>query len=108
MPMVSFGTSSDRIFTPAPKRAYYVTAAKGLPGTTLAPYISLSYSEYERTFVVPFGLNVGLSRELDLLAMHDGRRTHVLLTFKTERTNYTLMAIDLKKPRFGLSVGVGF
>lgn len=108
LPMVSFGTSSDRIFSPAPKRAYFVTAAKGVPGTTLAPYLSLSYSEFERRFIVPFGVNIGLAREWDLLAMNDGRRTHALLTFKTERMNYTLMAIDLKRPRLGLSIGVGF
>jgi hypothetical protein len=107
-PMVSFGTSSDRIFTDEGNRAYYMSFAKSLPGTTIAPYLSVNYSESERGFNVPFGINLGLHPQWDLLPMHDGRRTHLLLTYKTSAMNTTFMLIDLRRPRFGISVGFGF
>ncbi len=107
-PMVNFGTSSDRIFTPEGNQAYYVTFAKGLPGTQIAPYLSISYSEFEKRLVFPFGVNLGIDPSWDLLAMHDGRRTHLLLTHKSRSMNTTLMLINLKQPRWGLSVGFGF
>lgn len=108
IPMISFGTSSDRIFTDEGNRAYYVSFAKGLPGTGLAPYVSINYSEAEDGFNFPFGVNFAVSERVDLLPMHDGRRTHLLLTYKAETYNLTLMAIDLKRPRIGISLGWGF
>lgn len=107
-PMVSFGTSSDRIFTPEGNQAYYVTFAKGVPGTKLAPYVSVNYSEFESGFNFPFGINIGLADTIDLLPMNDGRKSHLLLTFKQPKSNVTLMAVDLKRPRFGISFGWGF
>ncbi len=108
IPMISFGTSSDRIFSPKGSQATYVTFAKGFPGTGLAPYVSISYSEFENRILLPFGVNVALNERIDLLPMNDGRRTHLLLTYKAEKANLPLMAIDLKRPRFGVSVGWGF
>ena len=105
-PHISFGTSSDRIFTPKGYQAYFVTVAKSIPETNLAPYVGLSYSEYEESVLVPFGLNVSLAPEWDLLGMHDGRNTHTLLTYKTEAVNYSLMLIKME--HIGFSVGVGF
>ena len=108
IPLISFGTSSDRIFTPEGNQAYYVTVAKSIPGTPLSPYVSLNYSEFEGGFNLPFGVNTELTREWDCLYMNDGRRSHVLITYKMPAMNITLMAIDLKRPRFGVSVGFGF
>lgn len=85
-----------------------MTLAKGLPGTQIGPYVSINYSEYEHGFNFPFGVNFGLHSNWDLLAMHDGRRSHLLLTHKTRSMNTTLMLINLKQPRWGLSIGVGF
>lgn len=107
-PMVSFGTSSDRIFTPEGNRAYYVSFAKSIPGARIAPYVSLNYSEFERGFNVPFGINWGIDHTVDLLAMCDGRKFHLLLTLKQPSSNLSLMLIDLKRPRFGVSIGWGF
>lgn len=107
-PLVSFGTSSDRIFTPEGNRAYYVTFAKGILGTPLSPYVSINYSEFEDGFNFPFGVNVGLSPKWDFLPMHDGRRFHVLLNYKMERSNLSFMLIDLARPRPGISYGFGF
>lgn len=105
-PHVSFGTSSDRIFTPKGYQAYFMTVAKSIPETNLAPYVGVSYSEFEERLLVPMGLNVALAPEWDLLGMHDGRNTHALLTFKTEAVNYSLMMIKMK--HVGISVGIGF
>jgi len=107
-PLLSLGTSSDRIFTKKGEQSYYVTFAKGIVGLPLAPYVSISYSEADRGLAFPFGVNIGLTRELDLMPMYDGRRTHLLLTYKQPGHNLTLMAVDLKKPKFGISVGWGF
>ena len=106
LPHVSFGTSSDRIFTPKGYQGYFVTLAKSLHNSNLAPYVGLSYSEYEETILVPFGLNVALAPEWDLLGMNDGRNTHALLTYKTEAVNYSLILIKMQ--HFGVSIGIGF
>lgn len=107
-PLVSLGTSSDRIFTPEGNQAYFVTIAKGIPGSSLAPYVSINYSEYESGFNFPCGLNWGITEQYDLLGMSDGRKLHLLFTVKGVSNNVTLMAIDLAHPRFGISLGWGF
>ncbi|MCW5937666.1 MAG: hypothetical protein KIT11_10220 [Fimbriimonadaceae bacterium] len=107
-PLVSFGTSSDRIFTPEGNRAYFVSFAKGIHETGLAPYVGISYSEYENGLNFPFGVNVRLSDQWDLLPMNDGRNTHALLTYKTKDNNISFMLLRLHKPRIGISFGFGF
>jgi len=108
LPMVSFGTSSDRIFTPEGYQAYYATVAKSIPGTSASAYVSVNYSEFDRGINFPFGVNVALTPEWDFLGMHDSERTHLLLTRKFPRSNITLMVVDLERPRFGISYGIGF
>lgn len=105
-PAVSLGFSSDRIFTPPGYVALYATASKSFPEVGLAPYVGLSYSGFEQRLLVPFGLNWSPHPEWDLLAMHDGRNTHALLTRKFETWSVTLMAVRLD--RFGVSVGWSF
>jgi hypothetical protein len=105
-PLVTFGTSSDRIFSPPGERAYYATFAKSIPGTRLAPYVGLSWSTWEDTLLFPAGVNIALAPEVDLLPMHDGRNTHLLLTFKTGEANFSVMLIKME--RLGLSFGAGF
>lgn len=105
-PMISLGTSSDRIFSPAGAQAYFVTFAKSLPRYGVAPYLSVSYSEWERTILFPFGLNVPLAPQWDLLGMNDGRNSHLLLTYKLPSTNVSLMYIKMRRP--GISVGFSF
>lgn len=104
--MVSFGTSSDRIFSPESTRSYYMTVAKNVPSLRAAPYFSLYYSEWEDRFIFPFGANVALHEQWDLLPMNDGRNTHLLLTYKLESSNITLMLIKMRHP--GISYGFGF
>jgi hypothetical protein len=106
MPMVTLGTSSDRIFSPKGEQAYYLTAAKGIPGTPLAPYVGVSWSTWEDRMLFPAGMNVALAPEWDFLQMYDGRNSHSLVTYKTERVNYTLMLVRMR--HIGFSVGIGF
>lgn len=84
-----------------------MTAAKSVWSGRAAPYLGVSYSEWEETLIFPAGINFVLAPTLDFLCMHDGRRTHALVTFKQRDTNITIMAVDLKKPRLGVSVGWG-
>lgn len=103
-PLLVAGTSSDRIFSPEGTRATYLTASKSL-SPSFAPYIGLSYSQWEDRVLVPFGANVALGAPWDLLLMHDGRNTHLLLTRKFERASVS--AIWVKCARLGISVSFG-
>lgn len=105
-PMISLGTSSDRIGTPRGFQSYYATFAKALPDLHAAPYLSISYSEYERKVLVPFGVNVDLNAQWSLLAMNDGRRPHALLTWSGPNSSVSLMWVWLERP--GISVSYGF
>lgn len=103
-PMLSFGTSSDRIFSPPHTQAYYATVAKGYG--KFGPYVGVSYSEWEDRLLFPFGANIALSDRWDLLPMHDGRNTHLLLTHKFERMNVSLLVVKMRYP--GVSIGFSF
>jgi hypothetical protein len=105
-PLINFGTSSDRIGTREGTRAYYFTFAKGIERLRIAPYFSVNYSEADRKFNYPFGINIALGPQWDLLPMNDGRRSHLLLTYKERNWNITLMAIYMKHP--GISLGFAF
>ena len=105
-PLLSLGTSSDRIGSPEGKQAYYLTVAKGLPRYHIAPYFSVNYSETDRAVNYPFGVNIALGRQWDLLPMNDGRRSHLILTYKQKSYNVSLIAVYLR--RFGMSVGFSF
>jgi len=105
-PMISLGTSSDRIGTPKGPHAYYMTFAKGIERLHAAPYLSVNYSEYDRRINFPFGVNVGLAKQWDAMYMMDGHRSHLLLTYKGGSYNVSLMWIWLKHP--GISVSWGF
>jgi hypothetical protein len=105
-PMVSLGTSSDRIGTPPGPHMYYATFAKGFPNYKIAPYISINYSEYEQGFTFPWGINYSISPTWDALFMNDGRKSHLLVTYKQPSYNVSLMWIWFRHP--GISVSWGF
>ena len=104
--MINVGTSSDRIGTPRGPHAYYVTFAKGIRELRMAPYLSINYSEFDRRINFPFGVNIALNANWDTMFMHDGRKSHALLTFKGDRFNVTLLWVWFKHP--GISVSWGF
>jgi hypothetical protein len=54
-PLVSLGTSSDRIGSPKGTQMYYLTVAKTLRGTPLAPYLSVAYSDGKTASISPSG-----------------------------------------------------
>ena len=107
-PMISFGTSSDRIFSPEGTRSYYLTFAKGFRSLGVAPYVSVNYSEWEDTITFPFGANVSLGGGFELLGMNDGRKTHVLLSKSSGPNTWSLITVDVGKPRYGISWSVRF
>ena len=102
LPMVSVGTSSDRIFSPAGTQAFFVTVGKSIPKAKVAPYFSVFYSEWERRIIFPAGINVQLSDRVDFLPMTDGRNGHAMLTYRRERSNISLLLIRLRDPGLGM------
>lgn len=103
IPLISLGTSSDRIGTAEGKHAYYITFAKSMG--KVAPYVAINYSESDRRLTFPCGINLSLAPQWDLLGMFDGKRTHLLLTYKVGSFNVTGMLIWMKTP--GISIGWG-
>lgn len=104
-PFVNVGTSSDRIFSTEGHQAYYITFAKTIPGKPISPYVSFSYSEFDEKILVPMGVNWAVDPKHDVLLMYDGRHSHLLATRKFKDHNLTLMAIKLRDPVFGISIG---
>jgi hypothetical protein len=102
LPMVSVGTSSDRIFSPAGTQAFFVTVGKSIPKANVAPYFSVFYSEWERRIIFPAGINVQLSDRVDFLPMTDGRNGHAMLTYRRERSNISLLLIRMRDPGLGM------
>jgi hypothetical protein len=105
-PLLTFGLSSDRIFTEKGDLSLMATVAKSIPGTSIAPYVGVSYSGSEKSLLFPAGINYRLDECWDYLAMFDGRNGHVMLTYSQENWNVT--GLFLKGQRWGVSVGIGF
>jgi hypothetical protein len=102
-PAVIFGTSSDRIGTPA-GQSYYATVSKSLG--RVAPYAGLSYSGHDDRLRVPFGLNVALGPQWSAMVMNDGVHTHLSTTYAWQRYSVTILAVERRD--LGLTVGVAF
>lgn len=77
-----------------------------MPRTPISPYVSLNYSEADRDFTFPFGVNFDLDRRWSLLPMYDGHRSHLLLNYRERHYGVSLMSIGLE--RFGVSITLGF
>lgn len=105
-PLISLGTSSDRIFSPPGTRAYYATVGKTIPNTPLSPYITLNWSGWEDRLTFPFGVNYAMHPNWDAMVQHDGRNTHWLLTYKTGATSVSLLLV--KGRHWGVSAGIRF
>lgn len=105
-PMLSLGTSSDRIGSREGTQGYYLTIAKSVPKWHVAPYFSINYSATDRGINYPFGANIALAPQWDLLPMNDGRRSHLLLTYKQKSYSISLLAVYMR--HVGVSVGFAF
>lgn len=107
-PAVIFGTSSDRIGTPS-GQSYYVTVSKSLHHTTglpIAPYVGLSYSEYEDRFLVPYGLNVALGNQWSAMYLHDGAHGHYAATYAWK--HYSVTALWVFRKNLGINLSTAF
>jgi hypothetical protein len=107
-PGIIAGFSSDRIGTPT-GMAYFVTAQKQLGGARgrFAPYVGLSYSEWGRELLVPFGTSVALRNDLVLVPMFDGKHGHTTLSYFDRRgRSYSLVAAF--NQRFGVAFSQNF
>ena len=107
-PALVFGTSSDRIGTPA-GQSYYATVSKSLHhdvGLPVAPYAGISYSGHADAFVFPFGLNVALGKGWSAMLMNDGVHTHLSATYS--RRNWSVTALAVERKNLGVTLGVSF
>lgn len=105
-PALFLGTSSDRIGSPPHTQSYYLTLAKHIPRTPLAPYVSLNYSEWDEGFNVPFGMNVTLPMNFALRPMFDGDRGHLMLTYSYRQMSFSAMYVWFE--RAGVAASFGF
>ena len=104
-PALIFGTSSDRIGTPA-GQSYYATLSKSLPNAPVAPYFGVSYSGHADAFLFPFGVNVGLGKGWSAMLMNDGVHTHLSATYARPNVAVTLLAVERR--HVGITVGTTF
>lgn len=105
-PAVFLGTSSDRIGSPEGTQSYFATVSKRFGASRFSAYASLNYSEWDRGFNVPFGVEVWLGESFTVRPMYDGDRAHMMLNYVRERWSVSLLAVDLEHP--GISFAVGF
>jgi hypothetical protein len=105
-PMAHLNTSSDRIGTPKGFQQYSATIGKALRGTPFAAYASVTYSEFDRGIVLPFGIGWQATPNLSAIFMIDGKRSHALATYAREDHYVQLGWIWLR--RASITVGWGF
>ncbi len=104
--MIFLGTSSDRIGSPEGTQSYFATASKRFGNSRFSGYASLNYSEWDRGFNVPFGVEIGIAERFSVRAMSDGKRPHLMLNYMGDRWSVSLLAIDLED--IGVSFAWGF
>lgn len=105
-PLISLGTSSDRIGSPKGTQAFYVTFGKSIPEIPVAPYVSINYSTWDDGFNFPFGANIQLHRRWALMPMYDGHRSHLLLNYSA--SNWGVSAMWVWYERAGVALRLGF
>lgn len=105
-PALFVGTSSDRIGSPEGTQSYYLTASKRFGASRVSAYASLNYSEWDRDFNVPFGLEVALTERISVRPMYDGARSHLMLNYSRDRWSVSLLAVDMDQA--GVSFAWGF
>lgn len=105
-PAIFLGTSSDRIGSPEGTQSYFATVSKRFGASPVSGYASVNYSEWDRGFNVPFGVEVGFGDRISVRPMYDGARPHLMLNYSRERWSLSLLAVDLEHP--GVSFAMGF
>ncbi|MDX1931744.1 MAG: hypothetical protein SFU56_03990 [Capsulimonadales bacterium] len=89
--------------------AYFVTAQKQIGGERgrVAPYLGLSYSEWGRELLVPFGASIALSDSVTLLPMCDGKYGHTTLSW-SDRRGRTFSLVAAFNKRLGFAFAQNF
>lgn len=105
-PNVSFGTSSDRLGSPAGTQCYYFTFAKTVNGLPLSPYATVNYSEWEDGLTFPFGATLRVSKNFSVLAMNDGLKPHAMLSFDSGK-GWGASALWIWLERAGVAFTIG-
>ena len=105
-PQAHLNTSSDRIGSPKGTQQYSATFAKTIRGTKVAPFASITYSEWEDGLVFPFGASYSFAPEWSGMFLNDGRRSHLLATYSQENWYAQVGWIWFK--RFAVTIGWGF
>jgi hypothetical protein len=111
-PALILGTSSDRIGTPR-GRAYYATFSKDLEAWTslpVAPYLGVSFGEFEDEFSEIAGLSVRWNDDWTSTHIWDGENLHHLVeTWVDERYTVGLLLVELDgEYELGLTFSLGF
>ena len=104
--MIHFNTSSDRIGTPEGNQQYSITVTKSVPETNLAPYGSITYSEFADGLLFPLGINWQPDPSWGLMLLNDGRRSHALMTYS--QRDYYVQLGWIWFERVGVTIGWGF
>lgn len=104
--MVSLGTSSDRIFSPPHRQAYYLTINRTFSPSNFGAYVSFSYSEWEDKVLLPFGISWQIAPVDSILFMNDGRKSHLMWTHSSQNQTVSLLYVD--KRYFGVSTSYSF
>ncbi|MBB6053915.1 hypothetical protein [Armatimonas rosea] len=107
-PGIIAGFSSDRIGTPH-GMSYFVSAQKQLSGEKgrVAPYLGLSYSEFGKEVLTPFGASLALKDNLVLLPMCDGKYGHTTLSWFSKRGESISLIAAFNK-RIGIAFARNF
>jgi hypothetical protein len=104
-PSVVFGVGSDRLSIPH-GQAYFATFSKSIPGTKLAPFVSLKLGSHDGSVAFPFGLNWSVAPEWTLQAINDGNYTHLLVSWQKDKVGVSLMSA--RSRNFGVQVNLAF
>ncbi|MCB0288314.1 MAG: hypothetical protein KDE57_16755 [Calditrichaeota bacterium] len=105
-PSLFFGSSSDRIGSPAGKQSYFATLSKYMLPLRSSFYASLNYSEWDESFNIPFGAEFNFGKGISVRSMYDGQRSHLLFNFYGETYGASLMYIWLEKIGISISFGI--
>lgn len=101
-----FGTSSDRIGSPAGKQSYFGTASKYIPGIRASLYASINYSEWDEAFNFPVGIGLEVGKGFSVRPMYDGDRGHLMINYFADRYGVSFMVVWFDTMGISLSAGI--
>lgn len=105
-PAIIAGTSSDRIGTPD-GRAYFVTASKSLKEQLdwpVAPYVGVTYGEFEDRVRPIAGVRVGLPKNFSTTLIWDGVNLHPTADFSFRRHTFSFIWASVENPGIAYSI----